>query len=140
MRILVPYLFIGFLIALLSLTLPLSAKELSPERVDGATTVSTAEAKQLFDQGAVFLDVRSEQDWEAGRIPGSKHLELKHVFNQESLGGIVQADQKLVIYCNSTGCLRSSKASKHAVEWGYTKVYYYRLGYPDWQANGYAVE
>jgi rhodanese-related sulfurtransferase len=122
------------------MTLPLSAKELSPESVEGASTVSTAEAKQLFDQGAVFLDVRSEQDWEAGRIPGSKHLELKKVFNQESLGSVAQADQKLVIYCNSTGCMRSSKAAKHAVEWGYKKVYYYRLGYPDWQANGYAVE
>ena len=140
MRILVPYLFIGFLIVLLSLTLPLSAKELSPETVQGATTISTAEAKQLFDQGAVFLDVRSDQDWEAGRIPGSKHLELKKVFNQESLATIAQPDQKLVIYCNSTGCHRSSKASKHAVEWGYKKVYYYRLGYPDWQSNGYAVE
>jgi len=140
MRILVPYFLIAFLIALLSMTLPLSAKELSPESVEGASTVSTAEAKQLFDQGAVFLDVRSEQDWEAGRIPGSKHLELKKVFNQESLGSVAQADQKLVIYCNSTGCMRSSKAAKHAVEWGYKKVYYYRLGYPDWQANGYAVE
>ena len=130
------YLLIVLFIAPLSLV----AKELSPETVQGATTVGTAEAKQLFDQGAIFLDVRSDQDWEAGRIPGSKHLELKHVFNQESLATVAQADQKLVIYCNSTGCMRSSKASKHAVEWGYKKVYYYRLGYPDWQSNGYAVE
>ena len=128
------------LIVLFLAPLSLVAKELSPETVEGATTVGTAEAKQLFDQGAIFLDVRSEQDWEAGRIPGSKHLELKHVFNQESLATVAEADQKLVIYCNSTGCMRSSKACKHAVEWGYKKVYYYRLGYPDWQSNGYAVE
>ena len=136
MRTHILYLLISLFIAPLSL----HAKELSPESVSGATTIDTAQAKQLFDQGVVFLDVRSEQDWEAGRIPGSKHLELKKVFNQESLASIAQPDDKLVIYCNSTSCHRSSKACKHAVEWGYKKVYYYRLGYPDWQSNDYAVE
>ncbi len=117
-----------------------AAKKVSPETVTGSTTVTTAEAKKLFDQGAIFLDVRSHLDWEAGRIPGSKHLELKKVYTQDSLATVAQPDDKLVIYCNSTGCMRSSKACKKAVEWGYKNVYYYRLGYPDWQANGYAVE
>lgn len=117
-----------------------AAKKESPETVTGATTVSTADAKQLFDQGAVFVDVRSQQDWEAGRIPGSKHLELKKGFTPDTLSEIAQPGQKLVIYCNSTGCMRSSQACEKAVEWGYTQVYYYRLGYPDWQSSGYAVE
>ena len=117
-----------------------AAKKISPETVPGATTVSTAEAKRLFDQGAIFLDVRSSRDWEAGRIPGSKHLELKKVYNQETLAQIANPEQKIVIYCNSTGCMRSSKACAKAVEWGYRKIYYYRLGYPDWQSNGYAIE
>ena len=78
----------GLLVLITSLLLaPLAVlhadKKVSPETVEGATTISTVEAKQLFDQGAVFLDVRSDQDWEAGRIPGSKHLELKKVFSEE---------------------------------------------------------
>ena len=117
-----------------------AAKKISPEQVTGATTVSTEEAKKLFDRGAIFLDVRSNRDWEAGRIPGSKHLELKKVFNQETLATIASPEQELVIYCNSKGCMRSSKACKKAVSWNYKKVYYYRLGFPDWRANGYAVE
>jgi len=118
----------------------LATKKVSPESVAGAVTVNTIEAKKLFDQGAVFLDVRSNRDWEAGRIPGSKHLELKKVFNQQSLLTVARPDQKLVIYCNSTGCTRSSKASKKVVNWGYTSVYYYRMGFPTWQSKGYAVE
>ncbi len=118
----------------------IAAKKISPEHVNGATTVNTQEAKQLFDQGVIFLDVRSNRDWEAGRIPGSKHLELKKVYNQESLSSIASTSDKLVIYCNSKGCMRSSKACKKAVEWGYKNVYYYRLGYPNWQSHGYAVE
>jgi len=117
-----------------------AAKKVSPENVPGAQTVNTEQAKQLFDQGVTFLDVRSNRDWEAGRIPGSKHLELKKVFNQESLLEVAVPGSKLVIYCNSTGCTRSSKACKKAVSWGYQSVYYYRLGFPDWQSQGYAVE
>jgi len=117
-----------------------AAKKISPETVSGATTVDTQQAKVLFDQGAIFLDVRSNRDWEAGRIPGSKHLELKKVYSQETLSEIASPDDRLVIYCYSKGCLRSSKACIKAVEWGYKNVYYYRLGYPDWQSNGYAIE
>lgn len=118
----------------------LAAKKISPESVQGAVTIDTGKAKQLFDEGVNFLDVRSNRDWEAGRIPGSKHLELKKVYNQESLLEFSGPEEKIVIYCNSSGCMRSSKACKKAVGWGYQQVYYYRLGYPDWQSKGYAVE
>lgn len=117
-----------------------AAKKVSPEAVPGATTVDTIQAKKMFDHGAIFLDVRSNRDWEAGRIPGSKHLELKKVYSQDTLAEIANPSDTLVIYCNSTGCMRSSKACKKAVDWGYKNVYYYRLGFPDWQTHGYAIE
>jgi len=132
--------FVVVFILLTSISSSYAAKKVSPENVSGVTTVDTEHAKKLFDQGVIFLDVRSNRDWEAGRIPGSKHLELKKVYNQETLAEIASPSDKLVIYCNSTGCMRSSKASKKAVEWGYKNVYYYRKGFPAWQSNGYAVE
>lgn len=116
-----------------------SAK-VSPESVPGAKTVTTVEAKRLFDQGVAFIDVRSNRDWEAGRIPGAIHLELKKVFSEETLLNVAQKDQSVLIYCNSTGCLRSSKAAQQAAEWGYSRVYYYRLGYPEWKSSGFAIE
>ncbi len=45
----------------------------SPEKVAGATTVSTEEAKRLFVKGVKFVDVRSYSDWDAGRIPMAYH-------------------------------------------------------------------
>jgi rhodanese-related sulfurtransferase len=112
----------------------------SPEAVPGATTIDTAKAKALFDQGVVFIDVRNDADWEAGRIPGAIHLELKHVLSAESLGAVVVKDQEVIVYCNGTQCRRSSEAATKAVAWGFTRVYYYRLGFPNWQAAGYPVE
>lgn len=129
-----------FMVTYATTPVAFAAKKISPETVNGATTVSTQEAKQLFDRGITFIDVRSNRDWEAGRIPGAIHIELKHKFTQESLGAVVSKDQPVVLYCNSIGCMRSSHASEKAVSWGYTKVYYYRLGFPDWKHAGYAIQ
>ena len=106
----------------------------SPETVPGATTIDATKAKALFDKGVVFVDVRNDADWEAGRIPDAVHLELKKVFTEASLGDVVPKDQEVVIYCNDPKCPRSSTAAAAAVAWSFTKVYYYRLGFPDWQA------
>lgn len=67
-------------------SLAIAASEyVAPEAVPGATTVDTAKAKALFDTGVVFIDVPSDADWEAGRIPGAIHLELKQVYGVASL-------------------------------------------------------
>jgi rhodanese-related sulfurtransferase len=112
----------------------------SPETVPGATTIDAAQAKTLFDRGAIFIDVRNHADWEAGRIPGAIHLELDKVFTEASLSAVARPDQEVVMYCNGTKCPRSSQAAASAVSWGFTRVYYYRLGLPDWQSAGYPVE
>lgn len=129
----------SLLLVLVLQVLVASAYE-SPEAVPGATTIDTATAKALFDIGVVFIDVRTDTDWEAGRIPGALHLELKHVYSVESLGRTMAKDQAVVVYCNGIQCPRSAEAVTKAVAWGFTKVYYYRSGFPDWQAAGYPVE
>jgi len=112
----------------------------SPTEVAGATTVDTAKARALFDEEAAFIDVRKNSDWDAGRVPGAIHIELKKVFSEETLGAEVKKDEAVVIYCNGTSCLRSSAAAAKAVGWGFSKVYYYRDGFPAWKAAGNPVE
>lgn len=116
------------------------AAEVSPETVPSATTVSAAEAKKLFDDGVAFVDVRKDSDWEAGRIPEAYHIELKKVFSESELAKVVKNDEPIVIYCNGPKCMRSSKASAMAVQWGFTKVHYFRDGFPSWKAAEYPVE
>lgn len=132
----------GFLIgmAVLCGSVVVNAANVSPETVEGVTTVDTAKAKELFDSGVVFVDVRSDKDWAAGRIPDAVHIELKKVYNEETLGAEVKKTDPVVIYCNGHSCMRSSKASAQAASWGYQTVYYYRDGFPAWKAAGYPVE
>ena len=116
------------------------AKKKSPTKVSGATTVNAQKAKQLFDKGVVFIDVRKDKDYAAGRVPDAVHIELKKVYSKDTLGKHVKSDQAVVIYCNGHSCTRSAKAAEKAVSWGYKNVYYFRDGFPSWKKNGYPVE
>lgn len=112
----------------------------SPMEVPGAKTIDAAAAKQMFDKGVPFVDVRSNADWDAGRVPGAHHLELKTGYSAETLGKVVAKDSEVVIYCNGESCMRSSEACAKAAGWGFTKLYYFRDGLPAWQSAGYPVE
>ncbi len=111
----------------------------SPREVAGATTVDAVAAKALFDRGAVFVDVRGLARWDLGHVPGAVELDLKTDFNEANLLAVVGKDQEVVIYCQGSKCLRSSKACAKAVSWGFTNVYYLRDGFPGWKAAGNPV-
>jgi rhodanese-related sulfurtransferase len=60
--------------------------ELSPERV-----------KELVDAGEVQLvDVRETYEWEAGRIEGSRHIEMERLASQAET---VDRDRPVVFVC-----------------------------------------
>lgn len=132
---------LSFVLLTFFLNSSLWAGDVSPMTVSGATTVTTAEAKALFDSEVLFVDVRKDSDWDAGRVPGAVHLDNKKgVFTEASLSAEISKDEKVVIYCNGEKCPRSAKGCKQAVSWGFTKVYYYRDGMPAWKSAGYPTE
>ncbi len=112
----------------------------TPESVAGATTVDASQAKALFDEEAAFVDLRKENMWNSGRIPGAIWLDFKTAFSAEALVAEVGKDEKVVFYCSGVRCPRSSKAAIKAVEWGYSQVYYFRDGFPAWKNAKYPVE
>ncbi len=118
----------------------------SPETVTGATTVDAAKAHELWKQRATFIDVRKAGQFESGRIPGAINLPFgpevtgDQPLNAAALEAVVSKGDPVVFYCNAKGCDRSSWGSALAAEWGWTKVYYFRLGYPSWKTAGYPVE
>lgn len=117
-----------------------AADKVSPTEVKGAITIDAKTAKDMFEQEVPFIDVRKDKDWDAGRIPGATHLELKMVYNEDSLSAVVNKSEPVVIYCNGPKCLRSSQASAKAIEWGFEKIYYFRGGIPEWKKASYPIE
>ena len=114
--------------------------EMAPPKVMGSTTVDTMYAKNLLDKGITFVDVRSEADYKKGHIPGAKHLSVKDNFTSDTLSAIVKKDESVAFYCNGRMCMGSSNATKKALEWGWTKVFYFRDGYTGWTRAGLKVE
>ncbi|MES9992430.1 MAG: rhodanese-like domain-containing protein [Candidatus Thiodiazotropha sp.] len=112
----------------------------TPESVAGATTVDAAQAKNLFDQEALFIDLRKENMWNSGRIPGAVWLEMKTAFTQQALEAEAEKGETLVFYCSGVRCPRSAKACTKALEWGYTDVNYFRGGFPAWKNAGFPIE
>ncbi len=135
----VPSIFLTVLIGF-AMTATTAAAQESPLTVAGAVTVDAAEAKALHDRGVDFVDVRTVDLWEAGRIPGAHFLELFSDFAETNLLEIAKKDEEVVIYCAGPSCKRSSKACASAVEWGFQNVYYFREGFPAWQAAGYPTD
>lgn len=61
--------------------------------------------KQLVASGALVLDVRTQQEWDAGHLPMAKHLPLEQVATrvddvEEWAGG---KDKPIVVYCAMGG-------------------------------------
>jgi rhodanese-related sulfurtransferase len=60
--------------------------------------VTPAEAKQLIDSGAQLVDVRGQDEFEAGHIPGAGHVPLVDV--QSEAAGL-DRERPLIVYCRS---------------------------------------
>jgi rhodanese-related sulfurtransferase len=120
----------------------ISAKEdwRSPESVEGAITTSLSDAKKLYDEGAMFIDVRNPRLFAKNHIPGAHHLDLKNAFEETAVSALAGKDDPIVIYCSGVKCSRSYRASAKAVSWGFMRVHYFREGMVEWRKAGYPMD
>lgn len=92
-----------------------------------------AEAVALLKQGAVLLDVREMDEWNAGHAPQAIHIPLGELGSQVSR---MDPSQQIVIIC------RSGRRSDHATaalrNAGYD-AYNFSGGMQAWQQAGGAV-
>jgi rhodanese-related sulfurtransferase len=80
-------------------------------------SVDINEAIELAAQGALLLDVREDDEWEAGHSPLATHISLGEVPDHvEDL----PRDQVIVCICRSGA--RSGRASKFLLEQGFEAV------------------
>jgi rhodanese-related sulfurtransferase len=77
-------------------------------------TVAPEDAGALLDEGAQLIDVRTDHEWEAGRIAGAEHIELGLI--GERIGEI-DRERPVLIYCR--GDNRSDMAAAALAGEGY---------------------
>lgn len=105
------------------------------------TDLNQAEIEQLVSQnpekgGYTLIDARPEMKFAEGHIPWAISLPKPEL--KERLAEL-PADKtaKLVFYCGGVKCKLSAESAEIAQAAGYTNVFTYTGGMPDWQTAGH---
>lgn len=103
----------------------------TPSPTPTYTDITAEEAHQMFEENPaqiVFLDVRSEDEYNAEHIPKAKLIPLPVL---ESRIGELDANKKIIVYCQ-TG-VRSRTASETLVQRGFPHIYNMLGGINAWR-------
>jgi rhodanese-related sulfurtransferase len=92
--------------------------------------------ERLSDEGVVVIDVRPEEEYRAGHIPGSISVPVDAL---ESALQSLPIDREIVAYCRGPYCVFSDEAVALLRSRGY-RAHRLRQGLPDWRAAGMPVE
>jgi rhodanese-related sulfurtransferase len=122
-----------------------------PPRLAGTKVVTADEVAKLQTESALIVDTRVAAEFSDGHIKGAVNIPYRERSNR-SVGFDPRQDEfavaklpadkaaAIVFYCNGTECWKSYKSSVRAIEAGYTNLYWYRDGFPDWKAKGLPIE
>jgi rhodanese-related sulfurtransferase len=111
----------------------------APLEINGAITISADDLIALVQTTSdlVIIDNRTIADYDAGHIEGALHLVDSEITEEAVLARIAKSkDAPVIFYCNGVKCGRAANATIKAVQWGYSRVYYYALGMAQWKQRG----
>lgn len=106
-------------------------------------TISAEEARIKYDAGAVFIDARDRDEFNAAHIPGAVNVPALDVENHKS--GLdftfLQKPAELVLYCDGPACGASAMLARAIQERGYSRtIYIIGEGIPEWESRGYPID
>jgi rhodanese-related sulfurtransferase len=114
----------------------MTARDFYTEAYKNIKGISIEEAKALMGE-AVFLDVRTEDEFKKGHIPGTKFLQRGLI--ELSVSRIIpDKETHIVVYCASG--FRSGLATYTLKRMGYKNAENMIGGWKDWLEAGYPVE
>lgn len=103
------------------------------ERDDTASyqQITAEEAKSMMEEqpDAVILDVREQDEYDAGHIPSAVLLPVGTVNEETAASAIPEKDTVVLVYCRSGN--RSKTASQALADLGYSQIYEFG-GIKDW--------
>lgn len=103
----------------------------------GDEVVAVAEARRLFDRGALFLDARPRDFYEMEHVEGALSLP-EHEFPRSfaALGPRLRGTFDVVVYCDGAGCEASHVVSRQLKARGIPAAIL-DGGWPAWQQAGH---
>jgi ArsR family transcriptional regulator len=90
---------------------------------------------ELKSGRVVLLDVRPEDEYEAGHLPEAINIPLPQL---ENMLDKLPREREIVAYCRGPYCSLSHEAAQRLRQLGY-RIRRFREGYPEWKAAGLPV-
>jgi adenylyltransferase/sulfurtransferase len=115
-----------------------SYRELLQQTRAEISEVDATQARDRIESGEpVVVDVREQDEWDEGHIPGAVHVPRGHL---ESRIERLAPDpvRPVLLYCSVGN--RSAFAAKTLTELGYEDVVSLAGGFTDWKRNGFPVQ
>jgi ABC-type phosphate/phosphonate transport system substrate-binding protein/rhodanese-related sulfurtransferase len=122
----------------------------TPRSLDGVKIVSAEEAAEMMQKGIILYDTRIEEEHREGHIKGAQWLPYAEKSAKEvgfdsskdkfDIARITSKNTPVIFACNGPECWKSYKSCVTALKSGYTQVYWFRGGFPEWAGKGYPVE
>lgn len=108
------------------------------DRLDSMEPVGPDELMERMQAGSVtLLDVRPEDEFRAGHIPGALNIDLEKL--ESRIAELpLDMDMDIVAYCRGAYCVLSFEAVRLLRARGY-RVSRFSEGLPEWRASGRAV-
>jgi molybdopterin/thiamine biosynthesis adenylyltransferase/rhodanese-related sulfurtransferase len=113
-------------------------RELLQQTRSEISEVDATQARERIESGVpVVVDVREQNEWDEGHIPGAVHVPRGHLEARiERLAP--DPGRPVVVYCSAGN--RSAFAAKTFTELGYEDVVSLAGGFTDWKRNGFPVQ
>jgi rhodanese-related sulfurtransferase len=122
----------------------------TPDSVKGAISVGAEQVAELMKQGVAIIDTRTQKEYDSEHVRGAvlqpyiekslKEIDFDATKDDFSALKNVAKDKPAVFLCNGPECWKSYKASRQAVAAGFTKVYWFRGGMPEWREKHLPVD
>ena len=103
-------------------------------------SMTVDEAYEVYNSGGdyIFLDVRSEDEYNSGHIEGAVFIPVSEL---EGRLAELPKDKPIIAYCNGSTCGRSERAVEILLENGFSEVYNMAgEGIIEWEEKGYPYE
>ncbi len=114
-------------------------RELLAQVKDEIDEVSTSEVLDRLGEtdGPLLLDVREQDEWQEGHLPGAVHIPRGNLESRVE-AVIPDRSREIILYCAAGA--RSAFAAKSLIELGYDNVSSMAGGFSDWKRNGFAFQ
>ncbi len=112
-------------------------EKLVEDIIPNVKEITVEETLERIETGAILIDVREDNEWDAAHALGAKHIG-RGVIERDIVWQFPDKDTELILYCG--GGYRSALAADNLQKMGYRRVYSMVGGWTAWKTAAAPIE